>query len=471
MIDNLRIRKIMKIFIENQQDNSKFKAFHLTPTQSIILGFALFILMGACLLNLSFAARSRLSVGFTDALFTSTSAVCVTGLVVVDTNTTFNLFGQIVIIILIQIGGLGIMFLSTMFSLLIGRKMGLKERLTIQESISLTTLSGVVRILMKILMVALIIEGIGALVLSTRLIPIYGVSSGIFKSIFHAVSAFCNAGFDIFGSPGKKFVSLVPFQNDPVIILTLGFLIIIGGLGFIVWRDVAKVKKTSQYMLHTKVVLIMTFSLLVIGTLLFFLFENQNPHTLQQLPLPAKLWNAFFQAITPRTAGYNSIPIAELTLPSKFITVILMFIGAAPGSTGGGIKVTTFFVIMLTVISSIKGQEQVSAFSKNISNSVIQKSLAIFFLSGLVVIVTTMVLLLFKEGSFIDVLLESTSAFGTVGLSAGITPQLHTVSKYQIILTMFLGRVGPLSAAIALSFHQSNKQKPFNYPEGKINVG
>lgn len=461
----------MKVFIENILNNGKIKAFHLSPTRTIILGFALLILMGACLLNLPFATRSGNSVGFTDALFTSTSAVCVTGLVVVDTNTIYNRFGHIVIIVLIQLGGLGIMFLSTMFSLLIGRRMGLKERLTIQESISLTSLSGVVRILTKILIVTLIIEGIGALILSTRLIPIYGISMGIFKSIFHAVSAFCNAGFDVFGSPGKEYVSLVPFQNDPVIILTIGFLIIIGGLGFIVWRDVSKVKSPSHYMLHTKLVLIMTMSLLVIGTLLFLIFESQNPNTLKPLPMPQKLWNAFFQSVTPRTAGYNSIPIAEMTLPSKFITVILMFIGASPGSTGGGIKVTTFFVILLSVIATIKGQEEVSAFSKSISFSVIQKSLAIFFISGLIVAVSTMVLLIYKEGSFIDVLLEATSAFGTVGLSASITPHLHTVSKYQIILTMFLGRVGPLSAAIALSFHQSNKQKPFNYPEGKVNVG
>lgn len=461
----------MKILLKNIWNKGKAKTPHLSPTQTIVLGFALFILLGACLLNLPLVTRSGHSVGFTNALFTSTSAVCVTGLVVVDTNTTFNLFGQIVIIGLIQLGGLGIMFLSTMFSLLIGRRMGLKERLTIQESINLTTLSGVVRILTKILIAALVIEGIGALILSTRLIPLFGVSSGIFKSIFHAVSSFCNAGFDIFGSPGKEYVSLIPFQNDPVIVLTIGFLIIIGGLGFIVWRNVGKVKKPSQYMLHTKLVLIMTTALIVIGTLLILLFEYQNPHTLKLLPWPEKLWNAFFQAVTPRTAGFNSVNIADMTIPSRFLTILLMFIGAAPGSTGGGIKVTTFFVILLVVLSNIKGQEEVSAFSRRIPFSVIQKSLSIFFTSMLIVIVTTMVLLIYQEGPFIDVLYEATSAFGTVGLTAGITPHLHTVSKYQIILTMFLGRVGPLSAAIALSFHHSNKQKPYSYPEGKINVG
>jgi trk system potassium uptake protein len=443
----------------------------MSPPRIILLGFGSLILLGTILLLLPAASSSNQSAGILTALFTATSAVCVTGLVVVDTATAWSSFGQIVIIVLIQIGALGIMSMATLFSLVVGRKMGLKERLLIRESLNEFSLSGVVRMLRNILIATIAIETVGALLLSIRLIPLFGVKDGITKSIFHSVSAFCNAGFDIFGTVDNKFASLSSFTDEPAVLLTISALFITGGLGFIVWRDAVKAKRFSELMLHTRVVLLATAFLIVFGTILVFLLENNNSATLGNMPFFTKLLNSFFHSVTPRTAGFNTLPIDRMTDSSKFLTLILMFIGAAPGSTGGGVKLTTISIVIYTVIAYIRGREEINMMGRRIPDHLLKKSLSIVTLSLALVIATTLVLLINNEGSFMETLFEATSAFGTVGLSTGITPGLNTISRLAIIVTMFLGRVGPVSAAIALALSHNRGRTLYKFPEGKITVG
>ena len=318
---------IMKKLIINSMYKYNLKVIAFSPTQIIVLGFLSLIFIGSLLLSLPFATRAGSHIGFSKALFTSTSAVCVTGLVVVDTNTTWSAFGQTVILFLIQAGGLGIMASATLFSLIIGRRVSLKERLTIQESLNEFSLSGVVRMLKNILIATFTIELAGAFLLSFRLIPLYGISAGTFKSVFHSVSAFCNAGFDLFGSPGNEFTSLTPFANDPFVILPITLLFIIGGLGFVVWRDVVLIGKCKSFMLHTKVVLLVTSILILLGSILIFIFEYNNPATLGNLPLISKITNAYFQAVTPRTAGFNTLSLADMSDSSKFLLSCLCLLG------------------------------------------------------------------------------------------------------------------------------------------------
>jgi trk system potassium uptake protein TrkH len=353
----------------------------------------------------------------------------------------------------------------------LGRHIGLKERLAIQESLNEFSLSGIVRIIKNILIATFTAELIGAIILSTRLIPLYGYKEGIAKSLFHSISAFCNAGFDIFGSPGNEFASLSAFKQEPVIVFTIALLFITGGLGFIVWKDIAVNRKFSAFILHTKVILLATLFLIVTGTFLLYVFEHNNPNTLNGLPVPHKILNAFFHAVTPRTAGFNTLSVADFTEQSKLLTVLLMFIGAAPGSTAGGIKITTFVLLVFATLSYIKGDSDVNLLGRRVPETVIKKSLSILILSLILIFVTTMVLLINKEGSLVQVLFESVSAFGTVGLSTGITPTLSVSSKLMIIITMFFGRVGPLSAAIIISAGQKYKNLPYRFPEGKIGVG
>jgi trk system potassium uptake protein TrkH len=387
-----------------------------------------------------------------------------------DTNTAWSVFGKLVILFLIQAGGLGIMSLATLFSLLTGRQVSLKERLTIQESLNEFSLAGVVRTLKNILIATFLIELAGAALLCLSLVPLYGFPDGAGRAVFQSISAFCNAGFDVFGSEGNEFASLSAFTNDPVVLLTSSTLFIVGGLGFIVWKDMVTVRRFSGFLLHTKVVLITTFFLIAAGAVLIFLFEYNNPSTLQKLSLPSKVMNAFFHAVTPRTAGFNTISTADMSEPSKFVTIFLMFIGAAPGSTGGGVKVTTFSVIMASVISYVRGNDDINLLNKRISEGILKKSLSLVIISITIVSVSSMVLLINDEGSFMQTVFEATSAFGTVGLSTGITPGLATTSKLQIILTMFLGRIGPLSAALILTARHASRTLSYRLPEGKINV-
>ncbi len=315
----------------------------------------------------------------------------------------------------------------------------------------------------------LIIEGIGAILISINLIPIYGPIEGIGKSIFHSVSSFCNAGFDLFGTESNQFASLTGFQNNPLMLITTSVLIIIGGLGFIVWSDVAKNKKFARLTLHTKIVLIMTVILLLVGTIAYMYFESSN--TLKDLSVSSKLLNSFFLSTSARTAGFNSLNLAQMRTVSCLITIVLMFIGAAPGSTAGGIKTTTFFVLLLTVFSSLRGRTEIHAFKKRISPDIINKTISIFILGISLILLSTIILLVNNEGTLLQSFFESTSAFGTVGLSTGITPNLNDLSKIQLIITMLLGRVGTITAIAAFASSQGNKNIAYKCPEGKITVG
>lgn len=435
----------------------------LNPPRVLALGFGGLILLGAILLNLPFASQNGESIGFVNALFTSASSVCVTGLVVVNTTYHWTLFGQIVIIVLIQIGGLGFMTLATIVALIMGKRITLKERLVIKEQLNQETMSGLVKLTKYVILATFTIEGIGALLLSTRFIPIYGIKTGIWYSIFHAISAFCNAGFDILGD------SIVPFVGDYVINLAICGLIIFGGLGFSVYIDITKNRKFERFSLHTKLVLTITAALLIGGTIIFYLLEFNNPLTMKSLSMSEKLLASFFQATIPRTAGFYSVSMAGLHDTTVFLMIILMFIGGSPGSTAGGIKTTTFGTLVLTTISVIRGDKDIVTFKKRVSYGAINKSIAIIMVGLIILISVSFILTITEEADFLDLLFETTSAFATVGLTTGITSELSEIGKIILTLTMYAGRVGPLTMAFA--FSKPHKHANFKYSEGNIIVG
>lgn len=427
-------------------------------------GFALLIFVGAILLTLPISAhQGRLP--FIDALFTATSAVCVTGLVVVDTGTYFTRFGQTVIMILIQVGGLGIMTAATVVFILLGKKISLRERLVIQEAMNQLSMQGLVRLVQIVVLLTLAVQTLGAILLSTRFIPVYGLWTGLFYAMFHAVSAFCNAGFDLFG----EFRSLTPYSHDPVIVLTIALLFIIGGLGFTVILEFYQKRRFHRLTLHAKMVVMITLLLLSLGTLVVFIMEYNNPVTLGQYTPIGKLINAFFTAATPRTAGFNTVPTDGLFSPTLFFIIALMFIGASPGSTGGGIKTTTFGALVVTVVSTIRGSEDPLLYNKKIPTEILRRALSIALISVMWVFFITFVLLLTEGGSLLDMLFEVTSAFGTVGLSTGVTPTLSPIGRLAIIITMFAGRVGPLTLVFSLA--RSMRKAPVQHMSERILIG
>lgn len=442
------------------------KNIKLNAVQILALGFAIVIFTGAILLTLPISSANGTNTSFLDSLFTSTSAVCVTGLVTVDTGTHWSYFGKTVIILLIQIGGLGFMSFATLFALLIGKKITLRERLIMQEALNSSKLQGLVNLARYVLIFTFSVELIGALLLSTQFIPQFGLGKGIYYSIFHAVSAFCNAGFDLFGN----FSSLVSYAENPVIILTIGSLIVVGGLGFAVWAEIYNYKGFKKLSLHSKVVISMTAFLIIFGALLMFAFEANNPGTMKNMSFKGKALSSIFASITPRTAGFNSISTSDMTTAGKFLTIILMFIGGSPGSTAGGIKTSTAGILILTVISVIKGREDTEVFKKRIPKDIVYRAFAIIIISLALVISITMILSITEVGATFEYLLyEVTSAFGTVGLTLGLTTKLTSVGKILIALTMYCGRVGPMTVALALTNKRNNNG--IKYPEDKILVG
>ncbi|WP_242868905.1 TrkH family potassium uptake protein [Desulfotomaculum copahuensis] len=446
-----------------QNHTGKKIKISLTPAQILVLGFAGVILAGALLLMLPVSTMPGRQTGFLTALFTATSAVCVTGLVVVDTGTHWTAFGQVVILVLIQVGGLGFMSMATLFFVFMGRRIGLRERLVIQESLNQVNVAGVVRLVRAVLIFTVITEGFFALVLAARWSFDYGWQRGLWLGVFHAVSAFNNAGIDIIGG----FRSLTGYVNDPVITLSVAFLIILGGLGFAVVLELYNFRRTRRLSVHARLVLRVTASLLLGGTVLFALLEWRN--VLGSLPLYGKLLASFFQAVVPRTAGFNSVDIAALGDATLFLMIILMFIGASPGSTGGGIKTTTFGVLGITVWSMAGGREDVELFRRRIPPWQVYKALTVFLLSVFLVVLVSLLLCITERSRFLEALFETTSAFGTVGLSMGLTPHLSPAGRVLIILTMFAGRLGPLTLAYALA--QRRRKSAVRYPEEKIMVG
>lgn len=441
---------------------SPFLRRTLNPAQTIVAGFAGIILLGALLLSLPAASESGTSPPLLTALFTATSAVCVTGLVVVDTATTWSLFGELVILVLIQIGGLGYMAVATLLAILLGRRIGLRERVALQESHNLYTIGGIVRFTRAILRLTLSIEAVGALLLAIRWIPEFGPGLGLYYAVFHAVSAFNNAGFDLMGG----FRSLTPFVSDPAVNLIIAALIIVGGLGFIVLIDLGSPRRLN---LHAKVVLATTAILIGLGTVLVLLIEAANPATLGPLSVPQKLLAAFFQGVTPRTGGFNTVDIARMYEPTLMLLIVLMFIGASPGGTGGGIKTTTFVVPLMVIKAMLQGRQDAEVFHRRLDPVVAYRAVTIALL-GVAFVVTMAVLLSITERvPFLQAAFETVSAFGTVGLSTGITPSLTTAGRIIIIATVFTGRVGLLTVAFALT----RRQRPANYryPEERILVG
>ncbi len=437
-----------------------------TPTRMIVLSFALVILTGTILLMLPVSTVSHVPPKLVDAFFTATSAVCVTGLVAVNTAEFWSPFGQVVIMALIQVGGLGLMIFATMHALLTGRRIGLRERMLIQEQTGQSRLSGMVALARRIAITTLAFEATGAVILGTVIGRTRHLSflESAFQGVFHAVSAFCNAGFDILGD------NLMGFQNNATVILTVGFLIIFGGLGFHVLVDLWVNKgKWESLSLHSRLAIKMTVGLITLATLAFLVLEWNNPGTLAPQGLKGKLLSAWFQSVTPRTAGFNSIAEENLWAPAAFLTIILMFIGASPGGTGGGIKTTTFAVAMRMVSTSVEGGQDVQFEKRRIPMDVVSKALAIFVLSLALVAVSTMLISGIEDVPFLDILFEVTSAFGTVGLSRALTPTLSSMSKVILCATMFSGRVGPLSLAIALSRQKGNGV--IRYPEERVTVG
>lgn len=445
--------------------NIKYK--QLNPAQILVLGFVFIILIGAVLLSTPFVTQTGETTGFLKALFTSTSAVCVTGLVVVDTGTHWNVTGQIIILVLIQIGGLGIMTMATSVAFIIGRKISLKSRLIMQEALNQFTISGVVKLTQYIIITTLIIEGIGAFFLAMNFIPDYGVKKGIFFGIFHSVSAFCNAGFDIIGG-GRSLTQYTENLSVNFIVMTL---IILGGLGFTVIIDVLKNRSYKKLSLHSKIVIVMMVILIVVGFLLFLLMEFNNPNTMKDLSLKGKLTASLFQSVTTRTAGFNSIPLDQMYDSSKLLTVVLMFIGGAPGSTAGGMKTTTIALVILLIVSAVKGRNDVEFSKRRISNDNVNRALTVVGVGVSLGFLVVFLLTITEKGtSFLTLLFEAISALGTVGLSLGYTPSLSPMGQVIIIVTMFAGRVGALTIVFALADKQKNKAL-IRYPESKVSVG
>lgn len=434
----------------------------------IALGYLIVIIVGTLLLSLPIANRSNVSPGFINALFTATSATCVTGLVVYDTYTQWTLFGQLVILLLIQIGGLGFMTTITMFSFLFRRRIGLKERGLLRESVNTVYIGGIVRLTKKILLGTLFFEGLGAILLSIRFVPRMGLLAGIYNAIFHSVSAFCNAGFDLMGKYGK-YSSLINFADDAVVCLTIATLIIVGGIGFFVWDDIAKNRHNfRKYQLHTKLVIVTTLVLIVSGALGFYVFERSN--ILLDMPAGEKIIISIFASITPRTAGYNTVDIASLTPASKLLTMILMFIGGSPGSTAGGIKTTTLAVILISLWSSLVNTKSDNIFGRRLEDNAIRRASSVTTVN--LILTLTAVFIISATNSTLqlsDVLFEALSAIGTVGLSTGITSSLNTLARAVLILLMYSGRVGSLS--FALLFTEHRVPSAIQNPVEKISIG
>ncbi|WP_157274260.1 TrkH family potassium uptake protein [Paenibacillus fonticola] len=429
------------------------------------MGFAVIILTGALLLMTPLANATGEPLPFIDALFTATSATCVTGLVVRDTGTYFTTFGQIVIITLIQVGGLGFMTMATLFSLVFKRRISLRDRLLLQEAMNQNSMEGIVRLIRKVLMYSLIIEASAAVLFTIRWAFDMPLGRAMYYGIFHAVSMFNNAGFDLFG----EFHSLTGYVGDPIVNFVAIFLIVSGGLGFVVLSDLVEFRRSRRLSLHSKVVLSMTGALIVIGTAVILIFEFTNTKTLSSLDWSGKIWGSFFQSVTSRTAGANTVDISALRQASQFFIIILMFIGASPGSTGGGIKTTTFMILVGAVFSMIRGRNDLVLFRFRLAQERIFKAVTITMLALFLVIAVAMVLSTTEEASFLSILFETTSAFATVGLSMGLTLDLTDVGKLIISFMMFTGRLGPLTLAYALG--PKKGKELYRHPEGKMIIG
>ena len=442
----------------------------LRPVQVILLGFLITIFAGSILLALPIATQSGQATPYIDALFTATTSVCVTGLIVETPMTHWSIFGQAVIILLVQIGGLGVITITTGMFFMLRKRITLGNRMLIQESMGLNTMTGLVPLVKKILIGTGIIEGIGAVLYATQYVPEFGIGYGIWAAIFNSISAFCNAGMDI-----VRDDSLRSYVTNPVMNFTTMGLIILGGLGFVVWKDLwqgfKKIVKDKvpvkrmiqQWRLQTKIVLSITSFLILFGTILIFLFEYHNPATMESLSLPQKIQASLFQSVTTRTAGFETVAQGALTDASSLVSMFLMIIGGSPTGTAGGVKTVTFAILVFCVLSVAKQEESITLFKRRVPQNLLAKALAIIVINLIVLMTSVLLLLVFDHGTFMDSCYECVSALATVGLTKGLTPNLTIAGKVIIIITMYLGRVGPISMAIG--FSQKNKKKMVMYPE------
>ena len=452
-----------------RSSNNRKPPFRLAPTQSIALVFAAIILVGSILLTLPISSKSGVSCGFQPALFTATSATCVTGLVVFDTWTQWSAFGQMVILCMIEVGGLGFMAVVSLMVFALKRKVGLRQRMLMSQAWSVEDMEGVVRLQKWVLIGSLTMQFFGALILFLRFLPNYGFIQSMWWAVFHAVSAFCNAGFDVTGnvSPGAN---MIIFNQDPVVCVTLMALVVIGGLGFFVWQEVVTLRRFRKFSVYTKLVLLTTAFLLVFGGVLFCVLEWNNPETLGYMDIPHKILNGFFQSVTVRTAGFTSVNQGALTDGSKALSIMLMLIGGASGSTAGGMKVVTFLVLVLFLIARARGRNTVTVFKRNVPLGKIMDAatigglmIGLAFLGAIVIVATSPV-------GFADALFETVSALGTVGLTAGATPNLSLVAQGMIIIFMYFGRVGILT--LSLGFLMGDKaENRFHYADTNLLIG
>lgn len=441
----------------------------LSPTRIIALVFAAIILVGTILLALPVASRSGISCGFRPALFTATSATCVTGLVLFDTWSQWSGFGQTVILCLIEVGGLGFMSAASIVVFLLRKKVGLKQRMVMAQALSLNDMQDVVRLQKWVILGSLSVQLVGATVLTIRFLPQYGIRQSLLWGVFHAISAFCNAGFDIFGSiaPGQ---SLITFNNDPVVCITLMCLVSVGGLGFFVWEEVVRLHSFKKFSVYTKLVLLTTITLIVGGAVVFALLEWNNPTTFGTMTTGQKILNAFFQSVTLRTAGFVSVDQALLTDAGKAFSIVLMLIGGSSGSTAGGIKTVTVITILLFVWARARGKESVTVFKRTIAQEKVMDAMTIAAIMIGLTFVCAIVVSATSPVSFTDSLFEVASAMATVGLTTGATPILSVPAQYLIILLMYFGRVGVLT--ISLGFMMSDKaQERFRYAYTNLLIG
>ena len=442
----------------------------LNATRIVAGSFAVIILVGALLLTLPIASRDGQSAGFFTALFTATSSTCVTGLILVDTWVQWSFFGQLVIILMIQLGGLGFMTVITLVSFALRRRIGLSERLIMVSTLNLNDLDGVVRMVRHALMGTFLIEGTGAVLLSIAMIPHFGILGGIWRGIFQSISAYCTAGFDLLGGKFGAYSSLAGLQNNPLVLGTIGALIVVGGLGFFVWEDILEKRCWHKLSVYSKMVLIVTGVLIIGGALFFLVEEYSNPATLGNMPLWEKIMNSIFQSITLRTAGFDAIGQGGLSDTSKAFSSILMLIGGSSGSTAGGLKTATVAVLLLALRSELAGREQVTFRGRTIPYRRVLNAMTLALVMLFLFLVGSMLISTVEGLPYLDCAFEVASAMGTVGLTTGITPTLTVFSQSLIILLMYMGRVGVLSFSIAFITRGGRKAK-IKYPEMNVMIG
>lgn len=448
---------------EKMKNKSLSQKISSNPALFLSLGFAILIIIGGVLLSLPVFTKSGKPTNFIDSLFVAASASCVTGLTTVNTASHWNTYGHILLIILIQIGGLGVMTLATFFPLLLRKKIGLKSRQILKEQMNIDSLNGIMKLFKYVLIFTFIVEFIGAFLLSLRFVPAYGMGKGWWYSIFHSISAFCNAGFDLLGD------SIYPLRNDLLVNLTLMSLVVIGGLGFMVTAEIFKKRNFKKLTVHSRLVLIISGVLLVLGTLVFFLIERQAGGVLYKESLRNSLIQSSFQSVSARTAGFYSVDLSKIKSASVLFLIILMIIGGSPGSTAGGLKTTTFGVLILSTISMIKNEDEVTIFKRHIDPKTIRKALAIIMVYIGLIFTVIFILSLSENFSIIDISYEVSSAFATVGASRGITGDLSNLAKILLLISMYLGRIGPMTMAYSLGL--KSKTKYIRYPEANISIG